>query len=467
MYKLNHQPFNIGSKHSVNIEKLVYGGDGIAKINNFAIFIPYVCDNENVEFYIAERKKSYARGVVENIITGSSDRITPRCQHYFSCKNTTTYCGGCNWQHINYQSQVEHKQNIFNEMLSFLNTNKLKILAPIPATEPWNYRNRTHLVFGLNYQGKTALGFYVPNSHKMINILHCVTQPELVDNIIPKIENVINGLNILPYNEEYHSGVLRHLSVRYSYFEDKLMLIFITRTQNLPSIKSFTSKITDCSAKIVGIYHNINPVKTNVIFGDTTSLVYGVDHLTEAIRHPILGKLKFYISPLSFYQVNTFQTPLLYQTIYELSDPKHDDVLIDLYSGSGGISLYLAPYVKQIYGVDSSSDSITCAISNLRMNKIANVQSLCEKSESLTKLLHTTSNMSVILDPPRAGCSDDVINQISVIKPKKIVYVSCNPSTLVRDLKKLLSLSYNITQSRIVDMFPQTSHIETVTILTS
>ncbi|MFA5859773.1 MAG: 23S rRNA (uracil(1939)-C(5))-methyltransferase RlmD [Elusimicrobiota bacterium] len=464
---------NPREKHSISgtttgtIEKLVNGGAGIIKQAGFTSFISYTCPGETVEFRYTQRKKSYGFGIPTKIITPSTARVNPRCPGFYNpAACDKPYCGGCDWQHMDYAEQLLNKQKAYTEIFSFIpQPEKIDVLPAKAAGQQYNYRNRTHFAVRPNEDNTLTLGFYAPDSHSIVEVPECYVLPRKMNTAVTKLKQLLRTSNLTPYNESRHSGTLRHVSLRYSFNDDSILAVLVTHNGFLPDLKKLLFRIRSEVPEIVSLYQNVNPNRTNVIFGNDTIQLDGVECLYDTIPHPVINELKFRISPLSFYQINTPQIPMLYDTIVNMLTPAKTDTVIDLYCGSGGIGLYLAPYVKQSYGVDNSTDSITDAIANLNLNKIPNCQFIRDDSEVFDKLIDIPDDTTIIIDPPRAGCSDATIDKIVAHSPTKIVYVSCYPSTLARDLKKFILSGYTVLQTQVVDMFPQTSHIESVTLL--
>lgn len=450
--------FKVGQKIEIKIEKIITGGDGIGKYGNIVVMVPYSVPGDKLQVSITETKKNFARAKIISVIFPSPHHIIPPCHYHFSaelCSAATVshrfYCGGCNLQMTDYKNQLELKTAIVQDFFD------IKVNKIIPAVNPFRYRNKVQMPVG-GKTGDVITGFFHPQSHSIVDIKNCLLQTEKANELIFALKNLINGHKIQPYDEDKRGGVLRHIILRQSFAFGEFMVIFVSKTNFIPRIKEIVEKITKKFPEVVSVYQNINYEKTNVILGGKNFKLFGRDTIKEKI-----GETIFEISPSSFFQVNTPQTGKLYEVIKNFCRLKGDENIVDVYSGAGGISLYLAPFCRKITGVEEASSSVSDAIKNAKINNVKNVFFIRGNADYILKKMDFVD--IVILDPPRAGCSQIVLKSLLKIQPQKIIYTSCNPATLSRDVK-ILSREYKLVEIQPVDMFPQTAHIECVAHLT-
>ncbi|MFH0948055.1 MAG: 23S rRNA (uracil(1939)-C(5))-methyltransferase RlmD [Elusimicrobiota bacterium] len=458
--------FNVGQKIEVKIEKIITGGDGIGRYGDIVVMVPYSVPGDKLQVSITETKKNFARAKIVLIISPSPFRIVPPCPFFYSLHPTPyplhlrhrrtysaipcPYCGGCNLQMINYEKQLELKTSIVQDFFD------IKVNRIIPAINPFRYRNKVQMPIG-GKTGNVITGFFHPQSHHIVDIKNCLLQTEKANEIILALRNLINEYKIQPYNEDKRNGVLRHIILRQSYTFNEVMIIFVSKTNFIPYMKEIVERITKKFPEIISIYQNINYEKINVILGNKNFKLFGSDRVKEKI-----GDIIFEIAPSSFFQVNTQQTLKLYETIKNFCQFSGNENVIDIYSGVGGISLFLAKHCRKITGIEEVSSAVSDAIKNAKINNIKNVFFIRGNADYvLKKIDYSKASDIVIVDPPRIGCSTIVLNSLLRIQPQKIIYTSCNPATLSRDIK-ILSQKYKLVEIQPVDMFPQTAHIECV-----
>jgi len=323
--------------------------------------------------------------------------------------------------------------------------------------EPYFYRNKVQVPFGCE-NGKVICGYFKKKSHEIAAFDYCYVQPEYVTDIIIFIRDLLNEYNISTYDEEKHEGLIRHVLVRNNYLGE-VMVVFIINGKKIPHEKGIIENIVKSFPQVKSIIQNINIKETNVILGNKHRLLYGKDHLIDKLKD-----LKFNISHYSFFQINLEQTEKLYQTILDYLSPQLEDIIIDGYCGVGTISLMIAKRVKKVYGIEIVEDAIKNAKDNAKLNDIDNAEFIVGKVENEISKLINKNIAAVVLDPPRKGVKREVLEAIIDNKIPKLVYVSCNVATLARDVK-ILSENYNLEKISIVDMFPQTSHVECVTLM--
>lgn len=425
------------------IERIIFGGDGLAQLNGFRVFVPFAAPEERIMAKIVLRKRDYAVAQIEDIIEPSPLRIQPACYYYGRC-------GGCQLQHISYTGQLVVKKLLINDTLQHLG----KIFVPVAnikfQSSQWRYRNKTQ--YRIGGQENLSIGFYEKRSHRLIDIPVCLLHPELFDSLRQHLYEAIMVSGEKPYDERTHLGNIRHIILRQG-SDNGVLVIIVTRRKKLsPKIVETLASLP----QVTGVVQSINPEKTNRILGDETILFYGKDYITQVV----LGK-KFRISADSFFQVNISQTDELARKVVKMVEPSGFESIVDLFSGVGMLSLIIADKVKKVTGVEIEPGAIADARFNAEVQMAKNVEFFQGDVDKHIASLDTAD--IVILDPPRKGCNPETLYQIAQLQPRTIVYVSCNPATLTRDLVILEGFGYICQDVEPVDMFPQTSHIEVVT----
>lgn len=456
-------PVEKNKEYDVQISGLGHEGEGVAKIDNYAIFIQGAMLGEKVRVKIVKVKKSFAFGKLMEILEASKDRREPVCDIY-------KRCGGCSLQHLSYEAQLQFKKNRVRDVLERIG--KLKISDKLSANddegvilhntigmkEPYRYRNKVQLPVGVD-NGDIKVGFYAPRSHDIIDMETCHIQDETADKVVKLTKEWMKKYNINAYNEEKNTGVVRHIMIRRGFKTNEVMVVIVTKEKNLPHKEQFTKVISENIDGITSIVQNINPKKTNVILGEECITLYGKDFISDYI-----DEFKFNISPLSFFQVNPVQTEVLYNKALEYADLRGNEVVFDAYCGTGTISLFLSKKAEKVYGVEIVPQAIENAKINAEQNNVDNVEFQVGKSEEvIPQLIKNGVKADVmVVDPPRKGCDKVLLEAIAEMRPDRIVYVSCDPSTLARDLGILEELGYKTKEVQPVDMFPQTGHVECV-----
>ncbi|WP_416198423.1 MAG: 23S rRNA (uracil(1939)-C(5))-methyltransferase RlmD [Sporanaerobacter sp.] len=428
-----------------------YEGGGIVKKDNFTIFLDKGLIGDIVKYRVVKVKKTYGIGKLLDIIKPSAYRVSSIC-------NTSGECGGCPFQFFNYTKQLEWKEEKVKkdvEKIGGLDASIVKHI--IGMEEPYRYRNNVQIPVGLK-DGEIAIGFYESGSYNIADIDNCVIQTEISNEIVKTIKNFMKEYNLKPYDRKNRTGSIRHIGIRTN-IENKAMVIIVTGSRNLPYSKELIKILTEKFKDIISIYQNINSGNGPVVYGEKFKKLYGEDKIIDCI-----GDFKFSISPNSFFQVNRVQTKILYDKVKEYMDLKSEDIIFDLYCGIGTISLYMARQAKKVYGVEIVEEAIKDAIENARLNNIENVEFICGSSEKILPELKEKGIKvdKIVVDPPRKGCDRQVLDTIIEMNPERIVYVSCNPSTLARDLKYLSENGYKIKEIQPVDMFPRSIHVECV-----
>ncbi|WP_291632686.1 23S rRNA (uracil(1939)-C(5))-methyltransferase RlmD, partial [Clostridium sp.] len=445
-------PVKKNEDYIMTIDNMGYEGEGVGKIDNFTVFVAGAIVGEKVKIKIVKVSKNFAFGKLIEIIETSLSRIEPVCSIY---KN----CGGCNLQHIDYKGQLDFKTNRVIQVINRIGKLEGVIIHPTIGMErPYNYRNKVQLPVS-NKDGVVCIGFYAARSHDIINMEICHIQDKVADLVVKLTRQWITEFNIESYNEENHKGILRHIMIRKGIRTGEVMVVLVTNGKELPHKEEFIALISKKIQGLVSIIQNINNEKTNVILGAHCVSLWGKDSITDYI-----GEFKFEVSPLSFFQVNSIQTEKLYSKALEYANLSGGEVVLDVYCGTGTISLFLSQKAKKVYGVEIVPEAIENAIINTKENKINNTEFIVGDAEKVIPELISQGVRAdvVVVDPPRRGCDKTLLEAISSMKPKTIVYVSCDPGTLARDLGILDELGYKTVEIQPVDMFPQTAHVECV-----
>ncbi|SNV88327.1 23S rRNA (uracil(1939)-C(5))-methyltransferase RlmD [Clostridium cochlearium] len=447
-------PVKKNNIYRVSITGMGTKGEGIGKIDNFTIFIPGAILGEEVEVNIIKVNKNYAVGKLLNIIIASEERVKPICDIY-------TRCGGCQLQHMSYKEQLNFKRQKVKDALLRLGGIDVEVEAVLGMKNPYRYRNKVQLPIGKENE-KVSIGFYAPRSHNIIDLKTCLIQDEKADDIIKILREWIEKFNVPIYNEKEHKGNLRHIMVRTAFKTGEVMVVLVTKDKNLPHKEELINKLIENLQGVVSIIQNINSQKTNVVLGKESIVLWGKDKIIDYIAN-----FKFAITPLSFFQVNPIQTEVLYNKALEYADLKGNEVVFDAYCGTGTISLFLSQKAKKVYGVEIVAEAIESAKLNAKENNVDNVDFIVGESEQVIPELIEKGIKAdvVVVDPPRKGCEKSLLEAMANMSPEKIVYVSCDPATLARDLGVLEKLGYKTIRVQPVDMFSNTYHVENVVLL--
>jgi len=436
-----------------------YEGEGIAKIDNkYPIFIEGALKGEKVKVRIVKVNKNFAYGKLMEVLEVSEERVNPPCAIY-------KRCGGCKLQHASYKAQLDFKWDRVKDCVSKIGKLDPSIVKyPLGMEEPWRYRNKVQLPIGL-INGEVKIGFFAPRSHDIIDMESCLIQDEIGDKVVKLTREWIEKFNIRPYNvdgEYDEKGIVRHIMIRRGFTTNEVMVVLVTNGENLPHKEEFVDLMVKNIPGIKSVIQNINSKKTNVILGLESKTLWGEDTISDYI-----GDFRFNISPLSFFQVNPTQTEVLYGKALEYANLTGNEEVFDAYCGTGTITLFLSKKAKKVYGVEIIPQAIDNAWINAKENKVENVEFFVGESEVVIPDLINKGVKAdvVVVDPPRKGCDKKLLDAITNIDAKKIVYVSCDSSTLGRDLKVLEENGYKTLEVQPVDMFPNTAHIENVALL--
>jgi len=444
-----------GDLVTLKITDLNSSGEGVGRVDGKVVFVPDTVTGDYVQVRVAQVKSKYTRAVLKIIFTSSEYRIRPRCI-------VADKCGGCQWQHIDENFQREAKQKQVKDALQRIGGLEPIEIAPILFSEQTlNYRNKSTYSLKLSASGKVQAGYFRKGSHKIVNLNQCPVQDERLHPLLKNIKQDIHYQGWSIYDETNHQWQLRHLSLRIGINTGEMLLTLVSTDEQLPNLEKQAQIWLEQYPNLVGVCLNINSDRTNIIFGQTTKTIAGKAYLKE-----VFAGIDLEIRADTFFQINTTSAELLLQKIIEQLDLQGSEILVDAYCGIGTFTLPFAKLVQKALGVESSASSVEQAINNAHINQIENVDFLEGKVEDCLSQLAFKPDL-VILDPPRKGCQPKVIETLLSIQPNKIVYVSCNPGTLARDLKVLVDSGiYQLDYLQCADFFPQTKHVETVVILT-
>lgn len=434
---------------------LTHDGKGVAKVDGYPLFVKHGLPGEKAQIKVTKVNKGYGFGEIIRFYETSPERVEPPCPIYGDC-------GGCQLQHLSYERQLQAKEKQVRDVLQRIGKLEDVQVHPVLGMEdPWRYRNKSQIPFGAR-NGRLIGGFFRPRTHEIIEMESCIIQAEKNDEVYQKAREICEKYGIKPYDEKSHTGILRHLMVRYGRETGETMIVLVTRTKDIPYRKKIVQELVSSIDGVTSIVQNINPERTNVILGDETRVLWG----KEAIRDRI-GEVEFEISARSFYQVNPIQTKVLYDKAVEYAGLTGSETVMDAYCGIGTISLFLARHAKKVYGVEIVEEAIEDAKYNAKINGIENVEFAVGKAEEVIPRWYEEGIEAdvLVVDPPRKGCDPALLETIIKMKPKKVVYVSCNPATLARDLRILEDGNYKTIEVQPVDMFPQTVHVETVCLM--
>ncbi|MED4071719.1 23S rRNA (uracil(1939)-C(5))-methyltransferase RlmD [Priestia endophytica] len=446
----------VGQHVPLTIKRLGINGEGVGYFKKQVVFVPGALPNEEVIAEITNVKHKFAEGRVKRIRKMSDERVKAPCPIYEKC-------GGCQLQHLSYEGQLKAKRDIvvqaFERHGNVRNLEK-KLEQTIGMEEPWKYRNKAQFQVGL-LKGKVMAGLYGANSHRLININECIVQRPETTKVINNVKQILQDLKISIYDERKRNGLVRTIVTRIGVSTGEVQLVLITSKEEFPKKDLLIQEVKKRLPEVKSIMQNVNGQKTSLIFGDKTFTLDGKETIEE-----VLGDLSFDLSARAFFQLNPTQTVKLYDEVKKEAGLTGKEKIVDAYCGVGTIGLWLADEAGEIRGMDVIEDSIVDANKNAKAKGYDNAHYVVGKAEYwMPKWVKEGWKPDVIVvDPPRTGCDEKLLKTILDVKPKKVVYVSCNPSTLAKDVKILTKL-YKVERIQPVDMFPQTAHVESVTTL--
>lgn len=447
---------------TVRIEDMGTGGEGIGKVDGCALFIKDAIIGDLVEAKVMKMKKNYGYARLMNILAPSPARQNARCKE-------ARRCGGCQIQEMDYRQQLAFKKDKVENNLLRLGAVPKEVLDAamegiIGMDEPFRYRNKAQYPIGRDREGHLTAGFYAGRTHQIIPLpdMDCALGTEENQPILQEILAFMEECHVQPYDEETHAGLVRHVLIRKGFATGELMVCLVINGDALPHSDVLAERLSPIQG-MTSITCSVNKEKTNVIMGKGIQTIWGQDYITDYI-----GDVKFHISPLSFYQVNPVQTERLYGTALEFAGLTGEETVWDLYCGIGTISLFLARRAGRVYGVEIVPQAIRDAKNNAAINDIFNARFYVGKAEEVLPGMYEKEGVQadvIVVDPPRKGCEQVVLETMVKMQPERIVYVSCDPATLARDVKYLRENGYELDRVKAVDMFPHTVHVETVALL--
>jgi 23S rRNA (uracil1939-C5)-methyltransferase len=440
-----------GDALDLEITTLTAGGDGLGHYEGRAIFVSDSVPGDQLRIRITEAKK-IVRGKILEVVQPSNHRVRPPCI-------VADKCGGCQWQAVSYATQLaQKKQIVIDSLVRIGGFEHPPVEEVLGAEDPLHYRNKSTFPVGANQQGKIMAGYYRKQSHDLINLNQCPVQDEKLNSILEKTKALIQEMGWSAYHEKNNAGYIRHLGLRIGRRTDKVLLTLVTTELNLPNLEKFCTAIHQQFRSVVSICLNLNDQPTNAIFGPQTKVITGKGFIQEQFCG-----LEFQVGPTTFFQVNTEQAEQTIRKLLEIAQFTKEDKVVDAYSGIGTLSLPIAQHVKKVIAIESFAPSVQQAQLNAQNNRIGNVAFLAGTVEDqLAEVLQPEHTL--ILDPPRKGCDPSVLEVILKKQPRRLFYLSCNPSTLARDLKHL-STQYELKMVIPIDFFPQTYHVEALSYL--
>ena len=439
----------------LNITSMSHDGSGIGRYQGLAVFVPMTAVGDKVNVKILKVQKNMAYGKVMEILEPSKDRIEPKCQVF-------NRCGGCVYHHITYEAELALKEKRVADTLRRIGGIDIIPNTIMGAVYTERYRNKAEFPVGKNKEGCIISGFYAPRSHNIIDCESCHIQNETADRVKNIVVDFMERHNVSPYNEKSREGIVRHIFVRTGAVSGEVMVVIVINADNLPHADKLTQMLQENIKGLVSLQLNINKENTNVILGNKFVLIYGKDYINDT-----LCGLQFKISAPAFYQVNHSQCEILYNEAIKMAGLTGSEVCVDLYCGIGTITLILARHSKKVYGVEIVEEAVLNAKENAQINNIKNAEFFCGSADKAAEmLLNNCIRPDVVtVDPPRKGLMPELIDTIVKMSPKRVVYVSCDPATLARDLKIFKEKGYKVENVTPVDMFPRTHHVECVVLM--
>lgn len=441
---------------TVSVTDMGQDGEGIGKAEGYTLFIKDAVVGDKVRAKVIKAKKNYGYARLMEVLEPSPDRVEPRC----SCARQ---CGGCQIQALSYQRQLQFKEEKVRNVLERIGGFEKIPLQPIIGMEnPYRYRNKAQFPIGTDREGRPIAGFYAGRTHTIIPQEDCVLGVRENKAILEVILGFMEEFSIPAYREEEGSGLVRHVLIRYGFATKEIMVCVVINGDRLPKAEILAERLSDI-AGMTSISINKNKRRTNVILGEEVEVIWGRPFIED-----VLDGVRYQISPLSFYQVNPVQTKVLYEKALQYAGLHGTETVWDLYCGIGTISLFLARQAGKVYGVEIVPQAIEDARRNAALNGMENVEFMVGKAEEILPEKYEKEGVSadvIVVDPPRKGCDPELLDTMLQIRPKRIVYVSCDPATLARDLRLLCAGGYKLQKVQPVDQFPHSVHVENVCLL--
>ena len=443
-------------KFVITIEDMSEDGAGIGKLDGYIWFVKDALIGDVIEASAMKMKKNYGFARLVRVLEPAPGRVEAKCP-------VARACGGCQMQELDYAEQLKFKEKkVFNHLKRIGGMEEIPMEPIIGMEHPWRYRNKAQFPIGTGKDGQPIAGFYAGRTHSLIPVpeLDCLLGCEENKELLRVILDFMKEFKISAYDENLHKGLVRHALLRKGFSSNELMVCLVINGNKLPHAEQFVERLLELPMNVASISLSVNKEKTNVIMGTEIINLYGPGYITDKI-----GNIEYRISPLSFYQVNPVQTERLYGTALEFADLSGGETVWDLYCGIGTISSFLAQKAGKVYGVEIIPEAIDDARANAERNGIKNVEFFVGKAEEVLPEQYEKNQVYadvIVVDPPRKGCDSVCLDTILKMAPKKVVYVSCDSSTLARDVKYLCENGYEVKRVRPVDMFPMSGHVETV-----
>jgi 23S rRNA (uracil-5-)-methyltransferase RumA len=445
----------IGQQMTLTIKSLGINGEGIGYYKRKIVFVDKALPGEVVHAEVTDVKETYAIAKLVRVVERSPARVEPPCPVYEEC-------GGCSLQHMDYQAQLASKRELVIESLrKYARLENPPVAETIGMDNPWGYRNKAQFQVG-RQNGRLVAGLYQTGSHRLVDLEECRVQHEATNEIVRTARQIMEELGIPAYDERKRTGVIRTIVARVAFATGETQLTLVTATEEIPRVKELILELRTRLPGLVSIVQNVNRKKTSLIFGDSTRQLWGKPSIAEQ-----LGELSFDLSARAFFQLNPEQTRKLYEEVKKAAGLTGSELVLDLYCGTGTIALWLAPYAREVRGIELIPAAVEDARRNAEKNGAANATFHVGRAEVLMPkwAKQGVKPDVVVVDPPRTGLDDALIRSLLEVQPQRIVYVSCNPSTLGKDVAKLLA-RYELVSVQPLDMFPHTSHVESVVLLT-
>lgn len=442
----------------IEINDIGQQGEGIGKHDGYTLFVNNATVGDKVRVKVMKAKKNYGYARLVEVIEPSPFRVEPICK-------IANKCGGCNIMHLDYKQQLKYKHDkVINclERIGKFDLSKVEVSPIIGMEKPYYYRNKVQLPVGKNKEGHIVMGFYARRTHSIINMEECYIQSEVNSQIFEIVRRFLEKYKVSIYDEINHKGLVRHIMTRVGFTTGQVMVCLVINGKKLPHEDKLVEELIKVDG-MTSISLNFNLENTNVIMGEGVRTIWGEDFIIDYI-----GDVKYQISPKSFYQVNPIQTKVIYETALSYADLKGDETVWDLYCGIGTISLFMAQKAKKVYGVEIVEDAILDARRNARINDINNAEFYVGAAEEILPRKYKEDSVYadvIVVDPPRKGCEESLLDTIVSMEPKRFVYVSCDPATLARDLGYMAERGYEIKKVQAVDQFPHTTHVECVVLM--
>ena len=439
----------------IKIDKIVFGGEGLGYYNGFAVFVPMSIPEDELEIEIISVKKTYARGLIKNIIKASPERID---SHKFTFEDFY----GCDFAMLKYESQLKYKKLMVEEVMrKIAGLPDIEISDVLASEDVYNYRNKIIEPFSV-YGNKIITGFFKRKSHEVFEVDENILNSKLGNRIIKELKEILNKNKISVYNEITHKGLLRNVMIRTNSNNEAMLVLIINSNKITENIKNLLFRLREKIEEIKSIYISLNSKKTNTVIGEKNIFIYGEESIKEN-----LNGIEFHISPTSFFQINVKQAKKLYDIAINFFDNIDDKYIVDAYSGTGTIGMIMAKKAKKVYAIEIVKSASEDGEKTAKENGIENIEFINGSVEKeLVNLINANKRIdTIIFDPPRKGLEASIIDKVAELNLKEVVYISCNPSTFARDVKLFSEKGYTLKKLQAVDMFPQTSHIETVALL--